>query len=720
MVELRKSEGELHPPAYLTMHITFSLLPPLSTLHAHLQVYKVRFRVWDISQTFFCIISKLKSFITVPSIFSRQQNDDTNEISITEALALTVEAGLLLDRMIDISVEQKGLPIPDEWIDEFERIEQMIGIITNEDNEPETPSPNPIEWSESTIESPDVSVKRERSSIVDSLFSMSPRSDRLDDSMSSIGDDLQAHLRVKHEEDTADLNGDHGLAVENDVEGLSEDARGSSGGDSDQKSRRDEERGFEQNNFERYRDVDVQDFSEDERESEEEEFDLEQELKRDDERVFEKEYHAISTPPEQEVGEVDNSPFLARVIAELEELDPFESLPAQIIEHGAVSENSDENEDVRVQQDRKLIDDDEVDIDALFEAMINGDDSDEEYQFESSPMRSEIRTSSPNFDDQELHYEELESSDDDEHEDDTTRFDRTIILDTLEHTIQPINPINHDPLESPIRTNNTNVDSFESPIRPNHMAFDPFDSPSKHSNSDIDLDETITLPRSPRKHPILSRTPSPPPIIPPPATPAALRDSQLHSKVTQIAYSHPTIALIPQTSTFRPTQTSEYGYYTLRPQTSHSRHSSVSSDAPEPRRVDVGGVNLYVRILSDRVMVRVGGGWVDLEQYLKEYVGKREYRRRSGSTTSSPGIGEYELLGLDDPPMGRMGSTPPTLGMRAASSLGTYSSPPRGSGRVSALEFRRSVSPAGGGGFEDGHGSIGRAGGTRRVYVRRK
>jgi hypothetical protein len=652
--------------------------------------------------------------------------------------------------MIDISVEEKGLPIPEEWIDEFERIEQMVRRIANDDNEPETPSPNVIEWSESTMESPDISTKRERSSIVDSLFSMSPRSERLDDSMSSIGDDIPVHLRAKHEEDISEFSEDVGLTIENDVEGLSEDARGSSGdGDSDQKSRREEEPVFERNDFERYRDVDCQDFSEDERDSEEEEFNLEQELKRDDERVFEKEYHAIPTPPELEIGEVDHSPFLARVIAELEELDPFESLPMQIVERGAVSENSDDNDDVEVQQNQRIVDDNEVDIDALYEAMINGDNSDEEYQFESSPMRGEIRTSSPNFEDQELHYEELESSDDDdEDEDDSTGFDRTIILDTLDDTTQRLKPITLDPFDSPkrikstnpdtsgspIRPNNTNLGSFESPIRPNHtldefespihpnhMSLDPFDSPSKTSNSDVDLDETITLPRSPRKHPILSRTPSPPPTIPPPATPASLRDSQLHSKVTEIAHSHPTIALIPQTSTFRPTQTSEYGYYTLRPQTSHSRHSSVSSDAPEPRRVDVGGVNLYVRILSDRVMVRVGGGWVDLEQYLKEYVGKREYRRRSGSTTSNRGIGEYEVLELDDQPKGRMGSTPPSLGMRATSSLGTYSSPPRGSGRVSALEFRRSASPAGfSGGFEDGHGSIGRAGGTRRVYVRRK
>ena len=118
-------------------------------------------------------------------------------------------------------------------------------------------------------------------------------------------------------------------------------------------------------------------------------------------------------------------------------------------------------------------------------------------------------------------------------------------------------------------------------------------------------------------------------------------------------------------------------------------------------------------------MVRVGGGWVDLEQYLKEYVGKREYRRRSGSATSSHG-GEYEILEWNEGGK-RNVSTPPTMqmmmGTRSSSSLGIHhTSPPRG-GRVSALEFRRSVSP---GISEDGTGSIGRAAGTRRVYVRRK
>lgn len=147
----------------------------------------------------------------------------------------------------------------------------------------------------------------------------------------------------------------------------------------------------------------------------------------------------------------------------------------------------------------------------------------------------------------------------------------------------------------------------------------------------------------------------------------------------------------------------------------------MSSDAPEPRRVDVGGVNLYVRVLSDRVMVRVGGGWVDLDQYLREYIGKREYRRRSGSVASSAtGDVGFELFEFEEHGSG-IGSKKgtPTQG-RATSALGVYPSPPRGSGRVSALDLRRSVSP----GIEEGGsmtGSIGRSnGGPRRMFIRRK
>jgi Growth-Arrest-Specific Protein 2 Domain len=102
-------------------------------------------------------------------------------------------------------------------------------------------------------------------------------------------------------------------------------------------------------------------------------------------------------------------------------------------------------------------------------------------------------------------------------------------------------------------------------------------------------------------------------------------------------------------------------------------------------------------------MVRVGGGWVDLDSYLREYIGKREssYRRRSGSVEplqQQPGspLLSVELVELE-------------VGARSVSSLGVRNENTgegSASGRRSALEVRRSVSP-----FEEK--------GTRRVFMRR-
>lgn len=627
MVELRRAESELHPPAYLAIHITFSLLPPLSTLSSHLEVYKARFRVWDISRLFFSILTNLKAFITVPSV-CLHTTDDTSKISATEALALSVEAGLLLDQMIDISVEQKCNPIPDEWIDEFETTERKIQEIARDEfDRPQTPSliltePWMEEFSEGA-ESPEVPLKRELTafSAADSVFSASPRSEKLDDSISSIEDDLPQRVKPEH-------NLDEELRI-----------------------------------------VEV--------EREEREFDLQEALREDDERIFDEQYNPTVTPPRKESPEqVDHSPFLEGVIAELEELDPLESLQQQVIEDleaknvGApipISEK-DRSQDVK---------DGDIDIDALYKALVNGANADESDD-EELPIPSivpEICTSSPVLSDHESDYDELRSnSDESSDNDDTTRYDGTVVLNSHDKSAD----------ETTSQLNTLSVTA--------------------------DKDKAVTQPRSsPRKYPRISRTPSPPALTIPP-TPPSLKDSHLHSRVSQIAESHPTVALIPQSSTFRPNQSSEYGYYTLRPTTSHSRHSSISSDNPEPRRVDVAGVNLYVRVLSDRVMVRVGGGWVDLEQYLVEYVGKREYRRRSGSV--EPMAESYEVVDLDER---RNVSNPVVLTPegRTVSSLGFHSSP---SGRISAMEFRRSVSPA----FEEG-GSIGRTGGmARRVYVRRK
>jgi len=633
---------------------------------------------------------------------------EESDFSKTEILALTFEAGLLLDKMIDISIEQKGDPIPDTWIDEFEGVERIVGsmIRYNLDEDPstgivDTPSPPHVQESSSAevvlVESPVLVIKRDgtRSSFGESLFEFSVGSARLDDSMSSIEeDDLPEHLVMVDK-------------PENDLSVQQESISDEEGHD-------------------------------------ERDFNLEDELRRDEERIFEKDYHAIATPPKDEDQGIDHSPYLQRVIAELEDLGPLEA------SYGDLQETTDDIEGVETSSELREMSlsperprnlSGELDNHGLYN-IEDEEDSDSDEYLRYNHMATEIRTSSPIYPDHELNYAELDSdtdSDFDSPSKSRSRYDDTVHLSEL---------------DSPI----TFPASPDTTIRVNPLSLDPFSPPRKPADENT-IRLPISRPSSPRKYANLNSgrdTPSPTPLpstlVVDPNTPPSLRTSQLHSKVTEIAHSHPTIALIPQESTFRPTSSSEYGMYTLRPKTSmsaHSRHSSVSSSntasphwsntgtarengAGGGRRVDVAGVNLYVRILSDRVMVRVGGGWVDLEHYLVEYIGK--HRRRSGSTEpnsatskrnasssasaygSSPRMDAYEFLELDDSPMS-------SGGQRSVSSLGVpYGSPPRGSGRHSSLEMR-SVTPEIGNAGANPAGSIGRAAGggyIRRMYVRRK
>ena len=716
-------EGELHPPAYLTIHITLSLLPPLSTLYAHLQVYKVRFRIYDISLTFFSILSTLKSFIAVPSIFSRPPPTDSNtddtafsssSLSATEACALTVEAGLLLDRMIDVSSDGKGMPIPDEWIDEFERIERVIEQVAQQEEDAVVQTPSPAVRPPITDTPVTDSPEGRRGSVVDSLFSVSPRSQRMEDSLSSIEDELGEGYLKKEDTEPEAVEGDN--AVKNRKE-----------------------------------------------------FDLEEALREDDERVFAKEYHSVPPPVMDEDRKVDHSPFLEQVIAEMEELHLFhteyDTAPNETLEEDYREEESSEDteteegsdtskrevQDEHARRDSEddaperdsheypthsesyqcLKEDDEIDVNALYEDMINGEETDSD---DDDPINysREIQTNSPIFDEHDIHdldYDELQSCESDDAEDETIHPKESTVIINTETIRRP--PSLHS-FDSPEYTLPVNTETA-SHLPPSLYPFDSPDQTSDTFNFHLDrpIPESITLrsrPSSPRKYPRITRTPSPPPLSDP-TTPLALKSSALHTKVTEIAHSHPSIALIPHATTFKPTprSTTEYGFYTLRENRSHSRHSSVSSDsAPETRRVDVGGINLYVRILTDRVMVRVGGGWVDLDSYLREYVCKRrEYRRRSGSAASGTDFEFFEVA-----EGGRTVSSPVGLnssGSRAGSSLGVRGSPPRnGNGRISAMELRRSVSPAfsTGGDSEfcgNGNGTVGRSGGgTRRVFVRRK
>ncbi|KAJ2905278.1 uncharacterized protein MKZ38_005791 [Zalerion maritima] len=85
-------------------------------------------------------------------------------------------------------------------------------------------------------------------------------------------------------------------------------------------------------------------------------------------------------------------------------------------------------------------------------------------------------------------------------------------------------------------------------------------------------------------------------------------------------------------------------------------------------------IKLFIRCVGERgerVMVRVGGGWADLGEYLKEYA---THHRRSGTADAA----KVEIRGINNtaagnrPPSRSIGSSPPS---RPASSLGVSSSP---------------------------------------------
>lgn len=131
---------------------------------------------------------------------------------------------------------------------------------------------------------------------------------------------------------------------------------------------------------------------------------------------------------------------------------------------------------------------------------------------------------------------------------------------------------------------------------------------------------------------------------------------------------------------------SEAPSLTLAPAYAKSSPSSTSSGDPEIRlyHLHQAGkdvpIKLYVRLVGEygeRVMVRVGGGWADLGEYLKEYA--NHHGRRSVSD------GRFEIKGL---PQGHSTSSVATL---AGLSTTPNSRPGSALGRpASALSVRKS------------------------------
>lgn len=140
---------------------------------------------------------------------------------------------------------------------------------------------------------------------------------------------------------------------------------------------------------------------------------------------------------------------------------------------------------------------------------------------------------------------------------------------------------------------------------------------------------------------------------------------------------------------------------TLTP--AHSKRSRPSSGEPEIKlyHLHQSGkdmpVKLFVRLVGEggeRVMVRIGGGWADLGEYLKEYASHHGRR-----TTSD---GRFEIQGLPQPqtstPLSNVAmSSPPyppssrpvTPSMRASSALSMRTSSALSMRAGSALSLRR-------------------------------
>lgn len=104
-------------------------------------------------------------------------------------------------------------------------------------------------------------------------------------------------------------------------------------------------------------------------------------------------------------------------------------------------------------------------------------------------------------------------------------------------------------------------------------------------------------------------------------------------------------------------------------------------------------IKLFIRCVGEhgeRVMVRVGGGWADLGEYLKEYAS--HHGRRSGAVGAADG-GKVEVKDVPRTGMGMAIGTPPS---RPASAMDS-NSPVGGSGgggSISPLKLRKTRRPA--------------------------
>jgi hypothetical protein len=245
-----------------------------------------------------------------------------------------------------------------------------------------------------------------------------------------------------------------------------------------------------------------------------------------------------------------------------------------------------------------------------------------------------------------------------------------------------------------------------------HVQVDPYDAESVSSESPISPSESSFLSNlDVSTTPILSH-------------PSKVSDDQLQQQISEILESIP--ARIRLTSepdisshselrptrqrpslntSFRPQSRASTPSFTLAPAYAKSRRPRPQSGTPEiklyhlSRSTGEAPIKLFVRLVGEhgeRVMVRVGGGWADLGEYLKEYASHHGRRTDKG--------GKVEIQDLPSRNVSS-GSTASVTTIRNTSNTGR-SSPLPSSRPGSSLAFdrpmpalairktRRSVGPA--------------------------
>ncbi len=152
----------------------------------------------------------------------------------------------------------------------------------------------------------------------------------------------------------------------------------------------------------------------------------------------------------------------------------------------------------------------------------------------------------------------------------------------------------------------------------------------------------------------------------------------------------------------RPQTSAPSSPLTLTP--AHSKRSRSSSGDPEIKlyHLHQSGkdvpVKLFVRLVGEggeRVMVRIGGGWADLGEYLKEYASHHGRRSTSDGRFEIQGLPQPQLgtplsnLAMSSPPASET-SRPGTPSTRASSSL-AFRRPHHSAG--SSADFDAPITP---------------------------